>query len=172
MRCTAIRIPTSDPQHHFLVEARLRADAYDALIPGKGDAVYEVEEAVWAPLHLRTVPPLGVSQSYVSPSYRDLTVSVNAAVPGGFTVQVQVPENLKCPALRAEFDAIQTEIQDLESIIGDLPPKETRSHLAEDPCAQGTAHEPECPAPSARLLAWLAVLTGHSALAADPVTWW
>lgn len=123
-RCTAFRIPTGDPQHYFLVEARLRTDAFDAGIPSEGVAVYEVEEAVWAPLHLRTVPLLGVSQSYVNPSFRNLTVTVNAAVPGGFTVQVEVPEDSRCPVLRSEIDTIQGEIQDLESIIGDLPPKE------------------------------------------------
>jgi hypothetical protein len=123
-RITAFRIPSSDPQHYFLVEARLRTDVFDAGIPSEGVVVYEVEEAVWAPLHLRTSAALGVGQSYVNPAFNDLAVTVTAAVPGGFTVEVQVPENPRCPVLRSEIADLEGQIQDLEGMIGDVPPKE------------------------------------------------
>jgi beta-lactam-binding protein with PASTA domain len=51
--------------------------------------VYEIQEAVWAPVHLRTPAALGVSQSYQNYAQ----VLVEAAVPGGFTVEVVFPSN-------------------------------------------------------------------------------
>lgn len=86
-RVTAIKIPTTDPQHYFLIEARLKTDTFEAGLPSEGVVVYEIQEAVWAPVHLRTPTALGVSQSFNGFAQ----VTVNAAVPGGCTVQVVAP---------------------------------------------------------------------------------
>lgn len=116
-RCTAFRIPSTDPQHYFLVEARLRTDAFDAGIPSEGVVVYEVNEATWPPLALRTPVALGVSQSYQNAAFRNLTVTVDAAVIGGFTVAVHVDEDPRCPVVRSEIDTVQAEIDDLQTLL-------------------------------------------------------
>jgi len=88
-RVTAVKVPTHDPQHYYLIEARLRTDTFEAGIPSEGVVVYEIQEAVWPPVHLRTTTALGVSQSY--DNY--VNVLVKAAVPGGFTIEIGFPSN-------------------------------------------------------------------------------
>ena len=131
-RCTAFRIPSSDPQHYFLVEARLKTDVFDARIPSEGVVVYEINEATWPPLALRTPVALGVSQSYQNAAFRNLTVTVDAAVIGGFTVAVQISEDPRCPAVRSEINTVQDEIDDPEGQLEvDLPPAERAKIIAE-----------------------------------------
>jgi hypothetical protein len=105
-RATAVKVRTADPQHYYLIEARLRTDSFEAGIPSEGVVVYEIQEAVWAPVHLRTPTALVVSQSYSGPvqDYNGyVQVTVNAAVPGGFTVEVVYPSNeVSVPDLTAD----------------------------------------------------------------------
>jgi hypothetical protein len=132
-RYTAFRIPTSDPQHYFLVEARLRTDAFDAGIPSEGVVVYEVNEATWPPLQLLTPTALGASQSFEDPAFPNFGVTVDAAVTGGFTVEVRVGEDPRCPALRTEIATVQSQIQDVETELqdgGDLTGQEKAVLLA------------------------------------------
>ena len=109
-RCTALRVPTGDPQHYLLVEARLRTDPFDAGIPSEGVVVYEVNEAIWAPLHLRTPTALGVSESFNDPAFQGFWVTVDSAVTGGFTVHILFSEDPRCATDRAEISAIRNEI--------------------------------------------------------------
>ena len=111
---TAVRIPTSNAKHYFLVEARLRTDQYEREttnvsngIPGEGVVIYEVNEAVWAPMKLRTEPTLSVGASYSNPAAR-ITVYVETTLPGGFVVII------------VSHEMLQQEIQDKEQDIAAL----------------------------------------------------
>jgi hypothetical protein len=88
-RVTAIRVPSADPGRYFLIEARLKTDVFEANIPSEGIVVYEINEAVWAPVHLRTPVALGVNQIYKNSVFQ-LTV-VGAVPGGGFSVRAQYP---------------------------------------------------------------------------------
>lgn len=121
-RVSAIRIPSKSSQRYFLVEARMRADVYDAGSPGvssgipsEGVVVYEVDEAAW-PVRLRTPVALTPGQSY-SNTAEQLDVSVTAAVWDGYTVtvQTQAPENPACPGLRDRSAELRDEIQTLQA---------------------------------------------------------
>jgi M6 family metalloprotease-like protein len=132
-RYTAFSIPTSDPQHYFLVEARLRTDAFDAGIPSEGVVVYEVNEATWPPLQLLTPVALGVNESFEDPAFPSFAVTVDAAVSGGFTVEVRVGADPHCPELRAEIAAVQGRIQKVEAELqnpGDLTAQEYAALVA------------------------------------------
>jgi len=132
-RYTAFRITTGDPQHYFLVEARLRTDVFDAGIPSEGVVVYEVNEATWPPLQLRTPAALGVSQSFEDPAFPNFGVTVDAAVTGGFTVAVQVVEDPRCPTVRADIATVQNRIQEVETKLqdgGDLTAQQKAALLA------------------------------------------
>jgi hypothetical protein len=93
-RVTAVRIPTSRANRYFLVEARLRTDEYERSttkvsrgIAAEGVVIYEVDEAVWAPMKLRTLPVLTVGETYSNPA-AGVVVTVKSALPGAFAVDI------------------------------------------------------------------------------------
>lgn len=111
-RLAGLRIPTSQASRYFLVEARLRTDAYElghpglsAGIPSEGVVVYEVDETVWAPMKLRTPTALGVGQSFHSEADR-VWAFVTDAVAGGFTVLV-----LGCDVVLGRLEFTRRELE-------------------------------------------------------------
>lgn len=92
-RVTAVRIPSAYSSRYFLVEARLWIDFYDNStwgisggIPSEGVVIYEIDEANW-PVQLHTPTALTAGQQYTN-TVEHLVISVNASVPGGFTLTV------------------------------------------------------------------------------------
>lgn len=133
-RYTAFRIPTSDPQHYFLVEARLRTDVFDAGIPSEGIVVYEVNEATWPPLQLLTPNALGAGASFDDPALTNFAVTVDAAVTGGFTVDVRVGADPHCPELRTEIATVEGRIRAVEAELqtpGELTAQQYQALLTE-----------------------------------------
>jgi hypothetical protein len=127
-RIAAIRIPSTISQHYFLVEARLEVDPYErstpgvsAGLPGEGVVVYEIDEAVWAPVHLRAV--LSTGQSYTNQS-EQLQISATAQVPGGFTVTLQSTEHPDCSAIRHQIAEAEAEIRSLQEELQHAAPGE------------------------------------------------
>jgi len=111
-RVAGLRIPTSQASRYFLLEARLRTDAYEqgfaglsSGIPSEGVVVYEVDETVWAPVKLRTTTAVRVGQSFRSEADK-LFVSVTDAVAGGFTVFV-----LGCDVIRGRLEFTRQELE-------------------------------------------------------------
>jgi hypothetical protein len=92
-RHAALMIPTGRHDRYYLVEARLRTDAYEREseaswgIPSEGVIVYEVDESVWAPAKLLTPTALGLGDAYRDLA-EGLSIRVTDAVPGGLTVEV------------------------------------------------------------------------------------
>jgi len=92
-RVAAVKIGEGVP--YFMVEARLKADAFDANIPKEGVIVYEVQtpDALGhrvnnlRPVVLRTSPALAAGEAFVSD--KGIAVTVTGAIPGGFTVVVE-----------------------------------------------------------------------------------
>jgi hypothetical protein len=116
-RVTGLRIPTSD-NRYYLVEARLKTDAYErgsaglsSGIKSEGVVVYEVDESVWAPMKLRTLTALPVGGSYRNDADR-VAVRVKSAVPGGFVVEVGACELIRrtIELLRQEVEALQRDL--------------------------------------------------------------
>jgi hypothetical protein len=134
-RVAAIRIPSTISQHYFLVEARLRVDPYERQTPGistglpsEGVVVYEIDEAVWAPVHLRAV--LTAGQSYTHQS-EQLQISVAAQVPGGFIVTVQSTEHPDCPTVRGQIAEAEAEIRGLQEELQHAAPGEKAAIVAQ-----------------------------------------
>ncbi|MEW6180356.1 MAG: hypothetical protein AB1522_10555 [Chloroflexota bacterium] len=86
-RVTAVRIPSRRTSNHFFVEARLRTDPFDGMIPFEGVLVYEVSDTV--KVNLRTSPVLTQGQTFNNPD-EGLRVTVNAALAGGFAVSISM----------------------------------------------------------------------------------
>jgi hypothetical protein len=84
-RATAVRIPSQGPSKQFFIEARVRTDPFDGMIPAEGVLVYEVSETV--KVNLLTNPVLARGQTFNSPD-EGLRVTVNDALAGGFAVSV------------------------------------------------------------------------------------
>jgi hypothetical protein len=117
------------------VEARLRVDPYERQTPGistglpsEGVVVYEIDEAVWAPVHLRAV--LTAGQSYTHQS-EQLQISVAAQVPGGFTVTVQSTEHPDCPTVRGQIAEAEAEIRGLQEELQHAAPGEKAAMIAQ-----------------------------------------
>jgi hypothetical protein len=86
-RVTAVRIPARDGSKVFFVEARLRTDPFDGMVPVEGVLVYEVRDTV--KVDLRTTPALTRGQTFDSPQ-EGLRVTVHEALEGGFAASIQV----------------------------------------------------------------------------------
>ncbi|HKE47847.1 MAG TPA: hypothetical protein VKB52_07260 [Rhodanobacteraceae bacterium] len=92
-RVAAVKIGDGVP--YLMVEARLKADQFDARIPAEGVIVYQVQtpDALGhrvdhlRPVVLRTTPALAAGQQFVSDN--GIAVTVTGAIPGGFTVAVE-----------------------------------------------------------------------------------
>jgi hypothetical protein len=92
-RVAAVKIGAGVP--YLMVEARLKADQFDAGIPKEGVIVYAVQTPDplghrvnhLRPLVLKTPPALSVGQAFVSGE--GIGVSVTASIPGGFVVIVE-----------------------------------------------------------------------------------
>jgi len=122
-RSTALRIPLSDRQNHYLlVESREWLDDYDRNspqlsegVPLEGVAVYDVDEAVWSPLWLRD-QGLGTGEFYLD-EFRRFRIDVgDRLVGGGYQVTVRpLPAPPRCAAIKAEVESLRAEIRDLQS---------------------------------------------------------
>lgn len=95
-RVAAVQVGQQVP--YLMVEARLRADQFDANIPSEGVILYLVQttdqllnaQNEIPPLNLLTKKALTVGQSYLTT--QGVSVGVNSSVPGGgFSVTVSVP---------------------------------------------------------------------------------
>jgi hypothetical protein len=161
-RVTAVRVPSkSSSARYFLAEARLRVDQYERTTPGvssgipsEGVVVYEVDESTWAPMKLRTKVALSAGQEYTNAG-EQLKITVDAAVPGGFTVTVTSAENAACEGIRkdianakAEIETLQTDLQQAHGsgekaqILGEI-----RHWKAEIANLQKKGHELGCSLP-------------------------
>jgi hypothetical protein len=89
-RATAVRIPSRRSSKHFYVEARLRTDPFDGMVPVEGVLVYEVSDTV--KVNLRTLPALTLGQTFDDPD-EGLRVTVNDALADGFAVSIFVKPN-------------------------------------------------------------------------------
>jgi hypothetical protein len=93
-RVAAVQIGVQVP--YLMVEARQRADQFDANISSEGVIVYRVQttdplghaQNDTAPLALLTKTALTAGQSFTTDG---VTVQVGSAVPGGFSIQVTSP---------------------------------------------------------------------------------
>ncbi len=86
-RVTAVRVPSRRSGSGFFVEARLRTDPFDGMVPVEGVLVYEVRDAV--KVDLRTAPALAKGQTFDNPD-EGLRVTVHEVLEGGFAVSIQV----------------------------------------------------------------------------------
>jgi hypothetical protein len=94
-RSAAVRIGSTVP--YLMVEARQRVDQFEANIPSEGVIVYRVQttdpsgsaQAGIAPVTLLTTTALTVGQTFTSDS--QIKVKVTSALPGGFSINVDVP---------------------------------------------------------------------------------
>ena len=92
-RAAAVKIGASVP--YYMVEARLKADQFDAGIPQEGVIVYKVQTPDTLghrvdhlrPLVLKTTPALSAGQQFASDN--GIVVTVAGAIPGGFSVVVE-----------------------------------------------------------------------------------
>lgn len=130
-RVTAVRIPSRQSTSQFLVEARLAVDQYERSdrrgdgIPSEGVIVYQVFDT--HSVFLRTIPALDVGGRYENPG-EGLTVVVNSAIPGGFSVTVTREPSPECPAIAEEISAV------LEAMEGETDPfllRQLRASLAQ-----------------------------------------
>lgn len=129
-RVAGLRIASDVSQRYFLVEARLGVDVYEratpgisAGIPSQGVVVYEIDESVWAPVHLRTPTALSVGQTYVNQP-EQLEITVISQVPGGFRVGVRTTEHPDCPTIRAAIQEATIEIRSLQEELRTAAPGE------------------------------------------------
>jgi len=94
-RSTAVRLGSQVP--YLMVEARQKVDQFDRNLPGEGVIVYRVQTSDplgWAqnniaPIQLLTTTPLALGGSFTSDT--GVNVQVTNALPGGFSVGIQVP---------------------------------------------------------------------------------
>lgn len=95
-RAAVVKIGQGEP--HMLIEARTRSDAYDAGIPSQGVIAYRVQwenpvigerPGFRKPIFLLTPTALKAGESQVLDN--DVTLTVDAAIPGGFSITVSDP---------------------------------------------------------------------------------
>lgn len=84
-RVTAVRMRSERSANHFVVEARVGTDPFDAMVPQEGVLVCEVSDG--DKVDLRTDPALPKGQSYDNADER-LRVTVDEEIPAGFRVTV------------------------------------------------------------------------------------
>lgn len=117
-RVTAVRIPSQRSSNQFFVQARLRTDPFDGMVPVEGVLVYEVSDTV--KVNLRTSGALTKGQTFNNPD-EGLRVTVNDALAGGFAVSIYMnPDPTVSGRLLRYVDASQTGGGDVSSpqIIG------------------------------------------------------
>jgi hypothetical protein len=110
---TAVRIATDAPSPYFMLETRLRVDAFDRGIPSEGVILYEVENPDIFPdpfyqlpvIYLRTPTALGLGEFHASEA-GDFSLWVTGRTPGGFQVRISRPAKSRCEMLREEAKAI------------------------------------------------------------------
>ncbi len=113
-RATAVRIPSRRSTSHFVVEARLAIDQYERSdgrgdgIPKEGVIVYEVFDTF--SVFLRTTPALEVGARYEN-SAEGLTVTVDKAILGGFSITVKSTPSAECPKIAEEIAALLEELR-------------------------------------------------------------
>lgn len=146
-RLAALRIASDLSQHYFLVEARLGVDVYEratpgvsAGIPSEGVVVYEIDESVWAPVHLRTATALSVGQTYTNLA-EQLEIGVVSQVPGGFTVDVETTEHPQCPEIRSAIESAMDEIRSLQEELSTAPPGQKAAIVRKIRALQATIME-------------------------------
>jgi len=83
-RATAVRIPSQRSSNHFFVEARVRTDPFDGMVPVEGVLVYEVSDTVKVNL---LSSALTKGQTFNNTD-EGLRVTVNDALAGGFAVSI------------------------------------------------------------------------------------
>ena len=134
-RAAAVRIPANSGGRYLLAEARLRLDPYERTtsgvstgIPNDGVIVYEVNESVWAPLHLRAQLAPGGSYENQADGIR---ISVVGTIPGGFSVEVASSEHPDCPAIRQAIAEAEAEIRDLQNDLQHAAPAEKAAIVRE-----------------------------------------
>lgn len=113
-RSSAVRIESRQTTGHFIIEARLRNDVYESNsaissgIPGEGVIIYEVQGIT--ELYLRTLRPLNVGDVFED-SDEKLKVTVHAAEPGGFSVNVDAGSVSTCQTLANQIDALAQSLE-------------------------------------------------------------
>jgi hypothetical protein len=113
-RATAVSIRSRVSTHHFLVEARLAIDQYERRdgfndgIPKEGVIVYEVADTF--SVFLRTLPALAVGEQYDNPA-EGLKIVVKKAIPGGFSISVQLKASPECPKIREQIASLQEDLK-------------------------------------------------------------
>lgn len=134
-RVAAIRIPSTGGGRYFLAEARLGVDPYERStsgvssgIPSEGVIVYEIDESVWAPVHLRA--QLTTGGEYVNQA-EGFRLSVDAAIAGGFTVTVTSTEHPECETVRGAIAEAEAEIRSLQDELQNAAPGEKAAIVRE-----------------------------------------
>ena len=113
-RVTAVRIPSRQSTSHFVVEARLAIDQYERTdkrgdgIPKEGVIVYEVFDTF--SVFLRTTPALEVGGRYEN-SAEGLTITVDGAIPGGFSITVKSTPSPECPQIAEQIESLMEELE-------------------------------------------------------------
>ena len=100
-RSTAVRIGSQVP--YLMVEARQKVDQFDRNVPSEGVIVYRVQTSDplghaqhdTAPVELLTTSALTPGQAFTSDT--NVSVSVTGTIPGGFSVNVTVPDPSQLP---------------------------------------------------------------------------
>jgi hypothetical protein len=110
---TAVRIATGAPVPYFMLEVRLRADAFDRGIPSEGVILYEIDNPDIFPdplyqlpvIYLRTPTALGLGEFHSSDT-GDFSFWVTGRTAGGFKLRICRPAKSRCEMLRDEAKAI------------------------------------------------------------------
>ncbi len=128
-RTTAVRIESKKNTGYFLVESRIRTDAYDGSssismgIPSEGVIVYEVQGDT--EVYLLTTTALRVGEKFEDTD-EGLVISVSDSVANGFLIQVKSRGKNKCRQLADQIKSIRLSI-DVETDF--KRKKELRSEL-------------------------------------------
>lgn len=114
-RVAAVRIGSTEP--YVMIEARTKADAFDAGIKSEGVIAYRVQ---WAnpvisdrpgfrlPVYMLTKHDRALKPGESATLDNGVVLRVNAAIPGGFAITVTNPS--RCPDLLAEIAELRDEL--------------------------------------------------------------
>ena len=125
-RVTAVRIPSHRSSKHFFVEARVRTDPFDGMVPGEGVLVYEVSDTI--KVNVLTVTALTKGQTFNN-TEEGLRVTVNDVLVGGFAVSIFMkpkPPDPRCTSILEQIAEID------ERLSKPRLDKETRKELLKD----------------------------------------
>lgn len=112
-RHLAVRVASQIDSSYFVIEARDRSDIYEAPsavssgIPAEGVVVYQVRGTT--DVELRS-SGLTAGQSFHAQS-EDLTVRVDAALPGGYRIRVTSRATVLCQKLQSHADSLRQSLQ-------------------------------------------------------------